>query len=91
MELGTRIEIRPGLVMYGARLFQNATSAQGVIQLRGVDVFRPRATLQWLKRDPGASPAADIQHLAGATAHVLPQGPLPPGNTEAPPVTNAAG
>jgi hypothetical protein len=70
-ELGARIEIRPGVLILGPRLFHNAVPAKDVIQLRGVDVFGPRAARRWLNRGQGTIPAAEREELAAAIGRIL--------------------
>jgi hypothetical protein len=71
-EARTYVSVRPGLVVYGSRLFRDVAPLRGVARLRGVDVFGPRATRTWLQRDPAALSEADVKRLAAAAARALP-------------------
>jgi Nuclease-related domain len=71
-EAGREVAVQPALVIYGPRLFRNAMPLRGVARLRGVDVLGPRTIRAWLRRAPGAMPAADISCLAAATTRALP-------------------
>ena len=74
-ELGAKIEIRAGVLILGPRLFHNAVPATDVIELRGVDVFGPRATRRWLEHGEGTVPAAEREKLAAAVGRVFRQRP----------------
>ena len=75
-ELGSRIEIRPGVLILGPRLFRNAVPATEVIHLRGVDVFGPRSTRRWLERSQDTVPAAVREELAAAVGRVFSYQPV---------------
>jgi hypothetical protein len=72
-ELGTAIQVRPGLLILGPRLFRNAIPAVDAIQLRGVDVFGPRAARTWLKRTESTITAAERERLREAAIRVFTQ------------------
>ncbi len=63
---GMPIAVRPGMVVYGPRIFWRT------VAVRGVDVFGPRRMRSWLHRDQPCLSAGTVQQLADAAARALP-------------------